>query len=186
MDNPSNPWIAVGWCKRDDITVPLADVLARQKIDFTSSGARKVHPQENRIELKDGLSVGELDEDGKKRRTHALPFAYGMMLPAFTGVEALRDVERLTNPRGFVLIDKQQRNPKYRNIYSVGVCVAIPPLEATPVPTGVPKTGYMIESMAIAATRLGPHGTPFVSRIWATPVLRSCRFRRCRRATSTG
>lgn len=289
---PSNPWIAVGWRKRDDITVPLADVLARQKIDFTSSGARKVHPQENRIELKDGRSVGydyliiatgprlafdevkglgpeghthsvctvdhaeraadawdrfvaepgpivvgavqgascfgpayefafimdadlrkrrirdkvpmtfvtaepyighlglggvgdskgmleselrerhikwicnakvtqveagkmqvqELDEDGKERRTHALPFAYGMMLPAFTGVEALRDVEGLTNPRGFVLIDKQQRNPKYRNIYSVGVCVAIPPLEATPVPTGVPKTGYMIESMATAAT----------------------------------
>jgi sulfide:quinone oxidoreductase len=28
--------------------------------------------------------------------------------------------------------------------------VAIPPVEATPVPTGAPKTGYMIESMASA------------------------------------
>ncbi|EQD65886.1 sulfide-quinone reductase, partial [mine drainage metagenome] len=51
------------------------------------------------------------------------------------------------NPRGFVLIDKHQRSPKYHNIFSAGVCVAIPPVEATPVPTGAPKTGYMIESM---------------------------------------
>jgi sulfide:quinone oxidoreductase len=30
------------------------------------------------------------------------------------------------------------------------VCVAIPPVEQTPVPTGAPKTGYMIESMVSA------------------------------------
>ena len=34
------------------------------------------------------------------------------------------------------------------NIYSVGVCVAIPPIEATPVPTGAPKTGFMIEGIS--------------------------------------
>jgi sulfide:quinone oxidoreductase len=33
----------------------------------------------------------------------------------------------------------------------VGVCVAIPPYEHTPVPIGVPKTGYMIEPMVSAA-----------------------------------
>jgi len=52
--------------------------------------------------------------------------------------------------RGFIVVDPFQRNPKYNNIYSVGVCVAIPPVEATPVPTGTPKTGYMIESMVTA------------------------------------
>ncbi|HSQ72657.1 MAG TPA: NAD(P)/FAD-dependent oxidoreductase, partial [Rubrivivax sp.] len=31
-----------------------------------------------------------------------------------------------------------------------GVCVAIPPVETTPVPTGAPKTGYMIETMVTA------------------------------------
>mgnify|MGYP002638222660 CR=1 FL=1 len=31
-----------------------------------------------------------------------------------------------------------------------GVCVAIPPVEATAVPTGDPKTGYMIETMVTA------------------------------------
>ena len=39
---------------------------------------------------------------------------------------------------------------KYRNIFSAGVCVAIPPVEVTPVATGAPKTGYMIESMVSA------------------------------------
>jgi sulfide:quinone oxidoreductase len=29
-------------------------------------------------------------------------------------------------------------------------CIAIPPVEKTPVPTGAPKTGYMIESMVSA------------------------------------
>jgi len=50
-----------------------------------------------------------------------------------------------------VNIDAYQANPKYKNIYSVGVCVAIPPVEQTPIPTGAPKTGYMIESMVSAA-----------------------------------
>jgi sulfide:quinone oxidoreductase len=97
------------------------------------------------------MHVTEHDDDGKPKKDHVLPFAYSMMLPAFKGVDAVFGVEGLTNPRGFVLIDEHQRNPTYRNIYSVGVCVAIPPVEATPVPTGAPKTGFMIESMVTAA-----------------------------------
>lgn len=96
------------------------------------------------------MQVTEFDELGKEKRTHELPFAYSMMLPAFKGVDAVFGIEGLTNPRGFVLIDEHQRNPKYPNVYAVGVCVAIPPVEATPVPTGAPKTGYMIESMVTA------------------------------------
>ena len=49
-----------------------------------------------------------------------------------------------------VLIDEYQRSKAYKNIFSAGVCVAIPPVEATPVPTGAPKTGYMIETMISA------------------------------------
>ena len=102
----------------------------------------------------DGLMhVDELDARGQPLSSHALPFKFSMVLPAFTGVDAVRAATDLCNPRGFVLIDAHQRNPKYTNIYSAGVCVAIPPVEATPVPTGAPKTGFMIESMvsAIAA-----------------------------------
>ena len=96
------------------------------------------------------MHVTEHDDDGKPKKEHALPFRHSMMLPAFKGIDAVAGIEGLVNPRGFVLIDAHQRNPKYPNVYAVGVCVAIPPVEATPVPTGAPKTGYMIESMVTA------------------------------------
>ena len=98
----------------------------------------------------DRMYVTEYDEMGNEKRAHELRFKYSMMLPAFKGIDAVFGIEGLTNPRGFILVDKHQRNPKFTNIYSVGVCVAIPPVEATPVPTGAPKTGYMIESMVTA------------------------------------
>lgn len=96
------------------------------------------------------MFVTELDEQGAVKKEHELPFKYSMMLPAFKGVDAVAAVEGLCNPRGFVLIDEFQRSKKYRNIHSAGVCVAIPPVEVTPVPTGAPKTGYMIETMVTA------------------------------------
>jgi sulfide:quinone oxidoreductase len=96
------------------------------------------------------MHVVEHDDEGKPKKEHTLPFAYSMMLPAFKGIDAVAGIEGLTNPRGFILVDAHQRNPKYQNIYAIGVCVAIPPVEVTPVPTGAPKTGYMIESMAAA------------------------------------
>jgi sulfide:quinone oxidoreductase len=96
------------------------------------------------------MTVEEIAEDGTVRATHDLPFAFAMMLPAFRGVAAVRGVEKLVNPRGFVLVDRHQRNPTWRNVFGVGVCVAIPPTGPTPVPVGVPKTGFMIESMVTA------------------------------------
>ena len=99
------------------------------------------------------MFVTEHDEDGKPKREHELPFKYSMMLPAFKGVDAVLGIEGLTNPRGFILIDQHQRNARYPEIYAVGVCVAIPPVETTPVPTGTPKTGYMIESMVTATAK---------------------------------
>ncbi|HZP21368.1 MAG TPA: FAD-dependent oxidoreductase [Bauldia sp.] len=287
---PSNPWVAVGWRDRRQVTVDLDDVMRRRSIALYPQGAKRLHPQEKRIELGDGSSVAydylviatgpelafdeiegfgpehntqsvchidhalkakpafdalvaspgpvvigavqgascfgpayefafilekalrdarvrdrvpmtfvtsepyighlgldgvgdtkgllesamrdkhikwitnarvdkfakdrlfvsEIAEDGSVARTHELPFAYSMMLPAFRGVEAVRGIDGLTNPRGFILADKYQRNPAFKDVFSVGVCVAIPPLAKTPVPVGVPKTGFMIESMVTA------------------------------------
>ena len=96
------------------------------------------------------MRVEEVSESGDVAKTHELPFNYSMMLPAFRGVAAVRGIEGLTNPRGFILIDKKQRNPAFPNIFGVGVGVAIAPIAVTPVPTGVPKTGFMIESMVTA------------------------------------
>jgi sulfide:quinone oxidoreductase len=287
---PSNPWVAVNWRRRGDIEIQIEPILKKKKINFVATGAKRVHPTENRIELEDGSSIDydylviatgpklafdeieglgpngytqsvchvdhavtsndnwqdfvkdpgpivvgavqgascygpayefamimetdlrrrklrdrvpmtyvtaepyighlglggvgdsrgmiesafrdkhikwicnakvtrieagkmyvtEVNEDGSEKKLHELPFKYSMMLPAFKGVDAVFGIEGLTNPRGFILIDAQQRNPTFKNIFSIGVCVAIPPVEATPVPTGTPKTGYMIESMVTA------------------------------------
>lgn len=96
------------------------------------------------------MFVSEYAANGEVLKEHELPFKYSMMIPAFKGVDAVAAVEGLCNPRGFVLVDEHQRSKKFKNIFSAGVCIAIPPVEATPVPTGAPKTGYMIESMVSA------------------------------------
>lgn len=99
------------------------------------------------------MFVTELDMQGNLVKEHELPFKYSMMLPAFKGVDPVANVEGLCNPRGFVFVDEHQRSKKYRNIFAAGVCIAIPPVEATPVATGAPKTGYMIESMVTAIVK---------------------------------
>jgi sulfide:quinone oxidoreductase len=287
---PSNPWVAVGWREKEDIEIDLEDVMRRKGIRYLTQGAKRVFPNDDRIELEDGASVAydylvvatgpdlafdeiqglgpngetqsichvdhavkareaferfaqnpgpivvgavqgascfgpayefafildtelrkrklrdrvpmtfvtsepyighlgldgvgdtkgllesemrnrhikwvtnarvnkieggkmaieEVADNGSVAKTHELPFAYSMMLPAFRGVAAVRGIDGLTNPRGFIVIDKTQRNPKFPNVFGVGVGIAIPPVSATPVPTGVPKTGFMIESMVTA------------------------------------
>lgn len=82
-------------------------------------------------------------KDGTK-----LPYKMGMFAPPFKGVLA---VSPLGNPRGFIPVDGKYRHTKYKNIFAVGVAMAIAPPEQTPVPTGVPKTGYMTVKMAKTA-----------------------------------
>ncbi|MFV0512961.1 MAG: NAD(P)/FAD-dependent oxidoreductase [Jhaorihella sp.] len=288
---PSNPWIAVGWRKRDHISVDLSAIMAKKQIDFIPVAAKKVHAEENRVELEDGQSVDydflviatgpelafdeieglgpnggytqsichvdhaekaniafeefcrnpgpivigavqgascfgpayeftfildtelrrrkirdkvaityvtaepyvghlgldgvgdtkgllesemrehhikwitsakvkkvepgkmtieEIADDGSVKAEKELEFGFSMMLPGFRGIDAVQGIEGLVNPRGFIIVDKNQRNPKFPNIFGIGVCVAIPPTGPTPVPCGVPKTGFMIESMVTA------------------------------------
>jgi sulfide:quinone oxidoreductase len=96
------------------------------------------------------ITVTVHDQHAQPLATESLDAKFAMLLPAFKGVDAVAQVEGLCNPRGFVLVDEHQRSTKYPNIYSAGVCIAIPPVEKTPIPTGAPKTGYMIESMVAA------------------------------------
>jgi len=108
-----------------------------------------VNAQTTRVE-EGRMWVEELSDNGEKLKDHELEFDFSMMLPAFRGVDAVAKVKSLCDSRGFVMVDEYQRNPSYQNIYSAGVCIAIPPVDKTPVPTGAPKTGYMIESMVTA------------------------------------
>lgn len=97
------------------------------------------------------IHVDEHNDNGEVIKQHQLPFNYSMLLPAFKGTKMLQGAdEKLVNPRGFVKVDEYNRNPSYPNIYALGVGIAIPPVEATPVPCGAPKTGLMIETMVTA------------------------------------
>ncbi len=109
---------------------------------ITSAKVKKVEPGV--------MTVEEIADDGTSKGEKDLPFVFSMMLPAFRGIKPVSGIDGLSNPRGFTIVDKHQRNPKYPNIFAVGVCVAIPPMGPTPVPVGVPKTGFMIESMVTA------------------------------------
>lgn len=77
-----------------------------------------------------------------------LPFKLAMLAPPFKGVQG---VASLGNPRGFIPADNYYRHPKHSNIYTIGVAMALAPAEPTPIPTGVPKTGFMTVKMAKAA-----------------------------------
>jgi len=77
-----------------------------------------------------------------------VPFKLAMLAPPFKGVAG---VASLGNPRGFIPADNYFRHPEHSNIYTVGVAMALAPPEPTPVPTGVPKTGFMTVRMAKAA-----------------------------------
>ncbi|AHB97735.1 FAD-dependent pyridine nucleotide-disulfide oxidoreductase [Francisella orientalis LADL 07-285A] len=93
----------------------------------------------------ENIYVDEYDNNGSIKQQHIIRSIFNMILPSFKGFDAFANIEGLVNPRGFIIVDKHQANPKYPNIYSLGVCVAIPPVEKTIIPTG-----YMIESMVTA------------------------------------
>ena len=84
---PSNPWVAVKWRTKDDITIPLGPVMRKHGIEFNAAGAARVHPEDNRIELKDGSSLAydylviatgpelafdEIEGFGPERNTHSV------------------------------------------------------------------------------------------------------------------
>lgn len=112
----------------------MEDELAEYGINVITNASIK-EVMEDKIILEDGREV---------------PFKLSMIIPSFLGVDCVAQLEEACNPKGFIMVNEFQENPKYSNIYGVGVAIAIAPVEATLVPTGPPKTGYMIESMARA------------------------------------
>ncbi len=80
-----------------------------------------------------------------------IPFKYAIVIPPFTGVDAILNSPGLGDQRGLIPTNDRYQHVSYSNIYAAGVAVAIKPPFTTPVPTGVPKTGYMSEVMAKVA-----------------------------------
>ena len=54
---PSNPWVAVGWRKPAEIVVELPALFRKHGIGFHSGGAKRVHPDDNQVELTDGTRL---------------------------------------------------------------------------------------------------------------------------------
>ena len=78
---------------------------------------------------------------------------YSLIIPPLAGVKPVAEADGLANPKGFVPVDDHYRHKDFPNIYAVGVAVAMPPVEETPVPVNLPKTGHMTEQMAKIAAR---------------------------------
>jgi sulfide:quinone oxidoreductase len=90
------------------------------------------------------VTPGEIHlQDGRR-----IPFKYAIVIPPFKGIEAIRNSPGLGNERGFVPVNARYQHTTFPNIYAAGVAVAVSPPAPTPVPCGVPKTGYMSEVMA--------------------------------------
>lgn len=79
------------------------------------------------------------------------PSKFTMVMPRFLGVDAVRNTPGLGNANGFIEVDDSYQHPTFPNIYAAGVAVDVKPPGPTPVPCGVPKTGYPTEQMAKTA-----------------------------------
>lgn len=84
-----------------------------------------------------------LKDQGKK-----LPYKYAMIIPPFNGARFVKESGDLGDEKGFLPVDDTYRHKKYGNIFGAGLAVAVPPPFRTPVPLGVPKTGYPSEASA--------------------------------------
>jgi sulfide:quinone oxidoreductase len=80
-----------------------------------------------------------------------LEHKYAIVIPPFTGVQAILDSPGIGDARGFVPVNDRYQHETYPNIYAAGVAVQVKPPVPTEVPTGVPKTGWMAEVMAKVA-----------------------------------
>lgn len=119
------------------MTRMLEDEFADRSIEWRVN-SKIAGITESSVELDDGTKY---DND------------FSMIMPPFYGSHAYMDIDGLANPRGFILTDDYLANPKYPNVYAVGVSLAIAPMGGTAVPVGVPKTGQMTEDMAQVAAR---------------------------------
>ena len=78
---------------------------------------------------------------------------FSLVIPPLGGVKAISDSPGLGNPKGFIPVDESYRHAEFENVYAVGVAVAYPPVDETPIPVNFPKTAHMTVQMAKAAAR---------------------------------
>lgn len=80
-----------------------------------------------------------------------IPANFIMMIPQFKGQDCWKkSTKEIANDEGLIHVNEYMHNPTFPEIFGVGVSVAFDAVEQTPIKTGCPKTGYLIESMGTA------------------------------------
>ena len=54
---PSNPWVAVGWRKAEQVKVNLPEIMNKHGVEFSGVGVKRLHPDDHKLELNDGSSI---------------------------------------------------------------------------------------------------------------------------------
>jgi len=54
---PSNPWVAVGWRKREDVILQIAPLLERKGIGFIAKPVTKIDAEASKLELDGGQTL---------------------------------------------------------------------------------------------------------------------------------
>lgn len=107
---------------------------------------------ERHIDVMDNVAISQIGPDTMHLADgRSLPFKYAMILPPFRGPRFVREAPGLGDAKGFIPVLPTYRHPDFDSVYSVGVVTQLKPVEATPIPIGVPKVGQMTEEMVMAA-----------------------------------
>ncbi len=80
-----------------------------------------------------------------------VPFRFGMVVPPFLGLEFLSATDGLVDDKGFIPVRGTYQSLKFDDVYAVGVAAAVEVPWTTPVPVGIPKTGFPTEEQAAVA-----------------------------------
>jgi sulfide:quinone oxidoreductase len=104
------------------------------------------------IQTVTGVAMSEVEpgrlllDDGQK-----LDFTYSMIIPPFVGQEVVSTAPGLADEKGFVPVNDTYQSVAYPDIYTVGIAAAVTVPWTTPIPVGVPKTGFPTETQAHVA-----------------------------------
>ncbi|KAG7374689.1 FAD-dependent pyridine nucleotide-disulfide oxidoreductase [Nitzschia inconspicua] len=134
----------------------LTKLLEKNNIDwYTNCKVSEVNKDGVKIEFHEEEQMETSDSPNMMTgiKTKFLPSKLTMLIPPFRGVKLWQQTPGLTDDKGMILVDQHQQSISYPNIFGVGVCVHLDPVEKTLIPTGPPKTGYMIEFMGTACVR---------------------------------
>lgn len=80
-----------------------------------------------------------------------LDFSYAMVIPPFLGQDVVATTPGLADAKGYVPVHDTYQSVAHEDIYAVGIAAAVTAPWTTPVPIGVPKTGFPTEIQARVA-----------------------------------